>query len=277
MKNIGIRGLLLLILALTLNYSVDVSAELWTPELGRDPSPGDIYVNPKDSSVMVWIPGGEFFMGTDVLGKDAKPRHKVAVDGFWLGKYEVTVSQYLSYIRDTNDSPTPYLYDDPAKKGNFPVFGLTYREALKYMYWAGLRLPTEAEWEYAAAAGKQLPYPTADGTISHELVNFEGAEGKDVWDDAPSPVGSFPPNPFGLHDMAGNVMEWTSSSYLPYPYVKGDGREDKNYEIHNVLRGGAWHFPSNFCATTYRHRFLSYLRYDYAGMRVAKTYTKMVK
>jgi formylglycine-generating enzyme required for sulfatase activity len=240
----------------------------WKPG-SRAPQAGDEYVNPKDGTVLVFIPGGEFTMGSDSGDADEKPAHKQTVQGFWLGKYEVTNQQYQKF-RDAEGYPDPQAMDDPAFNApGQPVIGVKFMHAQSYVKWAGLRMPTEAEWEYAASGGKNLKYPTKTGEINHDLANYLGKEGADKWEDVPSPVGSFPPNPFGIYDLAGNAWEWTSSMYRNYPYSATDGRENQTDRRHRVMRGGTFHFGEKYIRTTHRHHFAMHLRLDYAGMRMA--------
>ena len=261
------------------NYSLQGSehqigeGQQWTPQLGREPKQGDHYVNPKDGYVMVWIPSGEFYMGNNKGDKDERPKHKVEVEGFWLGKYELTNAQYARFLQTADQwHKTPFLEEKEYNSPKQPVAGIRFYDAIAYCQWANLRIPTEAEWEYAACGGKQMKYPTRNGRISHSLANFLGKKGRDKWVDRPAPVGSFPSNPFGLFDMAGNVWEWTSSLYQYYPYNAGDGRENMHARDYRVLRGGSWGFPKNYCKTTHRKYFDMHLRYDYAGMRLVKDF-----
>lgn len=226
-------------------------------------------VNNVDGSVLVWVPGGLFRMGSDNGGASEQPAHDVMVAGFWLGKFEVTNQQYGKFLAARPDTPKPMYWDDPKfAQPDQPVIGVTWKEAAAYCEWAGLRLPTEAEWEYAAAAGRQFRFPTESGVSGDGLANVRGVSQNDRWEFT-APVGSFPPNPLGFFDMAGNAWEWTSSTFADYPWVDNDGRERNDSGSLKVLRGGAWYFAAEYSRTTARHRFASHLRYDYAGIRVA--------
>ena len=230
---------------------------------------GNTWTNPQDESIMVWIPGGKFMMARDTR-EENNMGHPVAVEGFWLGRYEVTNEQYALFLQAT-EYWEPDFWDDPDyNQPKSPVVGITWEDALAYCEWAGVRLPTEAEWEYAAAAGeKQYPYGTATGELNHDLANYAGVRGKDRWEYT-SPVGSFSPNPFGLCDMAGNAWEWCSSIMKPLPYLQTDGREDleETREL-RIMRGGAWVYGSDYCHVSDRHYHRQDLRFDYAGFRVA--------
>ena len=259
--------------AFCLKIEADTGKNMWSPDSGREPSAGDLYINPRDGSVLVWIPGGRFIMGCDDCDEASRPSHIVKVEGFWLGKYPVTNRQYAVFLEETQSAEPAFWGEPEFSDPDQPVTGITYYEALSYCEWAGLRLPTEAEWEYAASGGKQFKYPTDNGKISHDQANIWGTGGRDIWLETPSPVGVFPPNPYGLYDMAGNVFEWTSSLYTRYPYDAEDGRESTLSGFHRVMRGGAWQFGPDYAATTYRHNFAAHLRYDYAGLRVAGSFS----
>ena len=244
-----------------------VQARRWDPSMGK-PQAGDEYLHAKDGSVLVWIPGGTFLMGGDV-NNDEKPIYQVQVDGFWLGKFEVTNRQYAKFLAErSGEAETPFLWDNPNyNQPDQPVVGVTLLGTALYCRWAGLELPTEVQWEYAGAGGRQLKYPTATGEISHDLANLRGTGGRDRWEYT-SGVGSFPPNPLGLYDMAGNAWEWTRSKFAPYPYSPADGREDPAGKDERVLRGGCWDFSGDYCRTAYRHRYQPHLQYEYSGIRV---------
>jgi formylglycine-generating enzyme required for sulfatase activity len=233
-----------------------------------EPQPGDEFLNAKDGSILVWIPGGEFIMGRDDGPEDEKPAHKQVVQGLWMGRYEVTNAQYTKFMQGQPVRPPMFWEDANYNQPDQPVVGVTWMEAKAYCDWAAVRMPTECEWEYAAAGGKQLKYPTATGEISHDLANFRGTGGRDKWEYT-SPVGSFPANPFGLYDMAGNGWDFTFTRFAAYPYSATDGREVDQRGSLRELRGGCWFYPAEYCLTTQRHRFASHLRYDYSSIRVA--------
>ncbi len=235
----------------------------------KEPATDRTYRRAKDGTLLIWVPGGEFTMGSDKGDTDEKPPHKVKVKGFWLGKFEIKNSQYAKFLKAKNRHKPMFWGNPKFNNPRKPVAGLTWEDAEAYCDWAGLRLPTESEWEYAASAGKGLRYSTATGKIDHDQCNFAGASGKDRWEDTPAPVGRFPENPWGFHDMAGNTWEWTSTLYKPYPYKRTDGREDSSKGGLRVMRGGSWQFPARYCSTGYRRRFASHLRYDSSGFRVA--------
>ena len=220
----------------------------------RAPHAGQERTNPKDGAELVWIPGGEFMMG------EGNAAHKQRVDGFWMYAKEVTNAQFHTFLQanpqwtrgriDRKYHGGDYLKhwrgdQPPGDKLDHPVVYVPWYAAKAYAEWAGGRLPTEAEWEYAARGGKQFEYGTATGEISPELANYFSRGTK--------LVGSYRPNPFGLCDMAGNVWEWCSSLYKEYPYRSNDGRENPNDSGARVLRGGSCFLITVFLRAAYRN------------------------
>jgi formylglycine-generating enzyme required for sulfatase activity len=125
-------------------------------------------------------------------------------------------------------------------------------------------LPTEAEWEYAAQGGKDYEYGTSTGGIDSELANYGWNEGDTT------EVGKYPPNPFGIYDLVGNVWEWCSSEYKPYPYQAKDGREDLRSNIDKVVRGGTWFLNDNYLGARDRDYFAPASTSYSLGLRCAR-------
>ncbi len=197
------------------------------------------------------IPAGEFMMGSDSEG-DHNPAHKVFIDAFAMDTHEVTNAHYLAFCRATGrDLPQLWGIDEfhcGSDYPNHPVVGVTSGDAKAYAEWRGMRLPTEAEWEYAARgglAGKN--YPNGDD-IDLSLANYykkESVKGT-------VPVGSYPPNGYGLYDMAGNVVEWVADRYgedyyAESPYRNPAGPKKGRFR---VIRGGGWH-SGPYCNRVY--------------------------
>lgn len=189
---------------------------------------------------MVQVPGGEFWMGADEgdsnAPADEKPRHRVRVEGFSLGKYEVTQGQWKQ-VMGSNPSLFPLCGDD------CPVENISWNEIqafiekLKQQTGLLCRLPTEAEWEYACrSGGREQRYCGGD-----DADEFAWHDGNAT---VTHPVGSKQSNALGLYDMSGSLWEWTGSLYRPYPYQAEDGREEKLAAGQaRVLRGGFWGLP----------------------------------
>jgi formylglycine-generating enzyme required for sulfatase activity/serine/threonine protein kinase len=202
--------------------------------------------------VLVKIPAGSFKMGHFGRGgnKDEKPQHKVTIGGFNLTKHEVTFAQYDIYIDDTGKNKPD---DNGWGRSNRPVINVSWNEATAYAQWLSrqtgyrFRLPSEAEWEYAARANSATAYSWGD-TISHNNANYgrdfccDGdVAGVDKWFNT-APVGSFPENQFGLQDMYGNVWEWVQDCWNnTYNSAPNDGSAWLTGNCSKrVLRGGSW-------------------------------------
>ncbi|MCP4697949.1 MAG: SUMF1/EgtB/PvdO family nonheme iron enzyme [Gammaproteobacteria bacterium] len=233
---------------------------------------------------MVAIRGDTFRMG-DVWGEDdEKPAHDVTLGNFSIGRYEVTFEEYDLFC-EKNGREKP---DDRGwGRGKRPVINVYWKDAMAYAEWVSeqtgekYRLPTEAEWEYAARAGTETAYWWGK-KASHEYANYgknkccEGlAQGKDQWENT-APVGSFAANPFGLHDTAGNVYEWVRDWYDAEYYGKSPTENPSGPEtgIDRVIRGGGWFYPSHYVRSTFRNRGIPGSRYAYVGFRLARTYPR---
>jgi len=283
---------------------------------------------------MVWIPGGEFSMGTNIedeslcsikgVTSDARPIHRVYVDGFWMDKTEVTNKDYAEFVRSTGyvtiaeKKPIPedfpgvplskliagsgvftatitkvqldnYLQwwtyigganwrhpighnSDLLGKDNYPVVQIAYDDAIAYAKWAGKRLPTEAEWEFAARGGKTASlYPWGnilkpEGRFQANIYQGEfPVDNGDTAEDGyagTAPVAQYKPNGYGLYDMGGNVWEWVNDYYLStyYATLFQSGEVTKNPQgpnysydssepdaIKRVHRGGSFLCTDEYC------------------------------
>jgi len=266
---------------------------------------------------MVFVPAGEFLMGSGsadddrAAESDERPQHKVYLPAYTLDRTPVTNAQYRRFIEAGGYCNPAYWKEASAagrwKDGNYieheahggkprnqpaywndlewngdqqPVVGVTWYEALAYARWAGKRLPTEAEWEKAAAwvgvdketgkqgdKGRKLRYPWGDEWDARRCNTEESSLQKTT------PVGNYSPagdSPCGAADMAGNVFEWCSTRSAPrYPYDPDDGREDLGGgdTVGRVLRGGSWATDRKWARGAFRNWNGPRLRYNYRGFR----------
>ncbi len=212
-------------------------------------------INPKDGAMMMWIPAGEFTMGSDDGDNDEKPAHKVYLDSFWIYQHDVTVAQYRQFCTATGrvmpQAPAWGWIDD------HPVVNVCWDDAKAYADWAGVALPTEAEWEKAARGGEHHEYvwgdawppPKGAGNFDDETckasVQYNNWTFINGYTDGyvnTSPVGSFAANGYGLYDMAGNVWQWCADWCGADYYSNSPTRNPTGPEtgVARVLRGGAW-------------------------------------
>ncbi|AWG23628.1 sulfatase-modifying factor 1 [Flavobacterium faecale] len=285
---------------------------------------------------MVWVPGGEFSMGSDIsdeslcsvkgITKDASPIHRVYVDGYYMDETEVTNDQFAAFVKATGYKtvaeikpttadlpnvpeeyliagsaifkPTPSKVDlnnflqwwdfvggtdwkhplgpssDLKGKGNYPVVHVAYEDAVAYAKWAGKRLPTEAEWEFAARGGNAGDLYAWGNTLKvdgkFQANIYEGTfpvEKGDSGEDGfvgIAPVKQYKPNAYGLYDVGGNVWEWAQDWYSETYYAESsaDGKVVRNpqgpetapydtsgnNELKRVHRGGSFLCTSDYCS-----------------------------
>jgi formylglycine-generating enzyme required for sulfatase activity len=212
-------------------------------------TPVDVAIAPKKSpeevarligsigAHMIEIPGGSFLMGSEAGAPEEKPVHAVTVPAFRLSAYDVTFEQYDAYAEETRRR----LPDDEGRgRGNRPVISVSWDDAQGFIIWLNqktgkrFRLPSEAEWEYAARAATKTRYYWG------EQYDVSRANNNHQWT---TDVGSFPPNPWGLYDMSGNVWQWTQDCWHEnYAEAPTDGSAWTAGDCtRRVVRGGSWH------------------------------------
>ena len=222
---------------------------------------------------MVLIPAGTFQMGSPTGDVDEVPVHTVELDAFYIDQHEVTNAEYQAFVAATGHPPPRGIgytavyellkndyepWNDPGfNHPDQPVTTVTWFDATAYCEWVGKRLPTEAEWEKAARGGLEgARYPWGDTEPDNTSANFADSQTKFEWRSPDvndgflftAPVGTFPPNGYGLFDMAGNVWEWCADWYSPTYYSDVQGAESPprnptgpDTGERRVLRGGTWY------------------------------------
>ncbi len=226
------------------------------------------------------IPAGVFTMGMESRGPNEKPAHKVELDAYYIGKYEVTNQEYYRFWQATGKHTPESFPDDygigawpgrALKYPDYPVVGVSWYDAVAYAKWVGMRLPTEAEWEKAARGGTNRRWPW--GNSLHPYANTWN--GEDGYDNGIAPVGSYPEgkSDYGVMDLAGNVWEWTADWYSDTYYPTSPKRNPKGPEMGSwrVIRGGSWIDNINLCETTVRLQFYPGLSTSFIGFRLAQT------
>ena len=225
---------------------------------------------------MVVIPAGEFMMGSDEDDNE-KPRHRVTIrQPFAVGKFAVTFDEWDACAAAGGcDGTRPG--DEGWGRGKRPLIYVSWNDATRYIAWLSARtgqtyrLPSEAEWEYAARAGSATKYRWGDDVgTGHANCSECGSQ----WDDKQTaPVGSFPPNAWGLYDMNGNVWQWVEDPYHDtYNGAPAAGSVwAAGGSSSRVVRGGSWHGDADFLRSAYRNSNPPDSRYGTYGFRVART------
>jgi formylglycine-generating enzyme required for sulfatase activity len=210
-----------------------------------------------NTAELVNIPAGEFQMGS-CTDRDHSPVIQVRLAAFYMDKYEVTNHQYFEFCQETRHRLPAFWGFQNFRSGpdfpHHPVIGVSWQDACDFAAWTGKRLPTEAEWEYAARGGLVgQDYPHG-GTLNPTDGNFREANL-----DGPIAVGSYPPNGFGLHDMLGNVAEWVEDCYVANYFSNRNNAAQPSEEkvpnrpepvLFRVIRGGGWH-SGPYCSRVY--------------------------
>lgn len=224
------------------------------------------FVNPRDGMVLINIPGGMFAMGQEDGDPCERPVHKLALAAFWMAKSPVTNAQFRRFVSATGyDAGNLWKEESLSSGDQSAVVSVSWEDASAYCRWAGLRLPTEAEWEYAARGPDSFVYPWGNLWDSSRLWCGKTARGRTPMVGTRLPGAS----PFGCLDMAGSVEQWCSSQKYGYPY-RGDDSRERAGQYH-VLRGSTWRSddPRYFRCARRRSAGTGYRCYLY-GFRCAR-------
>ncbi len=251
---------------------------------------------------LVRVPAGQFLMGsadseTDAISA-AQPQSKTPLDEYWISKYDVTNAQFAAFVQATGYKTTAeqrgssYVKDGISWKStpganwqhprgpnstisgkdNYAVVQISWDDAVAFCAWASkttgrqIKLPSEAQWEKAARGTDDRLYPWGNQAPDATRLNFNGNVGDTTEVGKYSPLGD---SPYGAVDMAGNVWQWTSSLYKPYPYNATDGREDASSREGRVFRGGGFHdVGARYVRSAYRDANTPDDRADDRGFRV---------
>jgi formylglycine-generating enzyme required for sulfatase activity len=258
------------------------SANTSEPNTATTPSSlaalGDTWARPSDGMEMVYVPAGEFRMGSTEAEIEAmssqceqglvdetycerqfyeyeSPKHAVTLAGFWMDRTEVTNAQYALCVKDGICKESHLVNDPIYNQDDYPVAGLPWQDAADYCAWAGGRLPTEAEWEYAARGDEGHTYPwgntfgCAGGNFGDDLTQCDDGYAYTA------PVGSFPAGASwcGAQDLAGNVWEWVSDHFGDYSSTAQTNPTGPTAEDRNILRGGSWGYGQAGVRAAYRY------------------------
>lgn len=253
--------------------SVDNNGEI----IDRQPGTVECFIENLGEEVsldLVAIPSGTFIMGDNRHHQDEQPLHQVTLSAFFIGKYPITVAQYRQMMGE--DKGYGLGLDDPIEQISWHD-ALEFCTKLSHQTGRQYTLPSESQWEYACRAGTNTAFHFGD-IITPDLVNYNGdypyagaPQGENR--ERTTPVGSFPPNAFGLSDMHGNVWECCLDTYQPsYRGAPMDGSAwvDANATERDkrVMRGGAWDYVARGCRSAVRCSLAPDLRMNGCGLRV---------
>jgi formylglycine-generating enzyme required for sulfatase activity len=241
---------------------------------------------------MVFVPAGEFIMGSEELGDDERPAHQVYLDGFWIDRYEVTNARFARFMAATGYQTEAETHgwgwvwkgseweeieganwrhpsgpnSSIEGKMDYPVVLVSWKDADAYCRWAGKRLPSEAQWEKAARGTDGRRYAWGDEFDSAKTNTKESKQGDTT------PVGSFSPQGdslWGVSDITGNVWEWVADWYDSDYYSQAPSTNPPGPAsgTHKVLRGGSWSFDEVYARTPFRYNIRPDYTYDFAGFR----------
>jgi serine/threonine-protein kinase len=244
-----------------------------TPQASVPPT-SEVQVSARDGMKLHFVPAGSFLMGSENGDEDEKPVHKVTLDAFYIDETEITNRMYALCVADRNCPPpsnkssfTRTHYHDDPQFADYPVIYVSWDNANAYCSWAGRKLPSEAQWEYAARGTDNRTHPWGNQAPSSALLNFNSNVGDT------SQVGTFPAgvSPFGALDMAGNVWEWVSDFYDETYYAASPPSNPLGPDSGDTraLRGGSWNNFVDGVRSANRFRFIPDVTDYFVGFRCA--------
>src|SRR5579872_4622689 len=236
------------------------------------PSRTTLALEPK----LVEIPAGSFLMGSD-SGQDCeRPIHRVSIDSFLLAATQVTNGEYQKFLQSTGTAPPPSWGDPNFNHPDQPVAGPSWHEAVRYCEWLSrqtgrrFRLPTEAEWEYAARGSVEQKQFSWGDDPPQSLPDYATR-----WQTGPEPVARYAPNNFGLFDIGDNVHEWCNDWFDPNYYAISPERNPQGPEqcpmkpVRKSSRGGSWRHHIKVARCSARSSIPPEFQYADYGFRVA--------
>lgn len=250
----------------------------FTPEASPTPeiAAGTTRAAAGDGMLQVYIPAVSFSMGSDADRADEQPVHTVHLSAYWIDQTEVTNAMYALCVGAGVCEP-PYHHESMTQDdyygndayANYPVVWINWEKANAYCQWAGRRLPTEAEWEYAARGDDGRTYPWGEDVPNCSLANHKTC----LLDTAE--VGSFPQgaSPFGVLDMAGNASEWVADWFGPYPADEVTDPQGPDSGEYRILRGGSFVLIDSILPSYHRLAGFTIPGYSYydSGFRCAES------
>ncbi len=232
---------------------------------------------------MVFVKGGSFLMGSNDGDSDEKPIHSVRVSDFYIGKYEITVAQYRQFCKETKRSlpiyPNEEWYEEHYNtkkwtwKNRHPISSISWNDANSYCKWLSAklgkkyRLPTEAEWEYAAKGGsKSKGFKYSGSNTITRVAWFDDT----TFERGTRPIGTLMPNELGIYDMSGNVWEWCYDRYGKYSSTSSVNPKGSTKGAFRCIRGGSWYYIDDMSRVTARDGPYPHVsNYNY-GFRVVR-------
>jgi len=222
----------------------------------------------------ITIPAGTFLMGSpsqEAGRNEDEQQVQVTLDSFRMSSTEVTFAQYDLFCEATGREKPD---DNGWGRGNRPVINVNWHDAAAFAVWVGGRLPTEAEWEYAARAGTSTPYHTGNHITTHQ-ANYNGTKPPvdtvaGEYRRSTLPVGTFAPNSWGLYDMHGNVWEWCQDWYQPYPKKPVTNPRGPATGTARVFRGGGWYSGAHLLRSARRYNLNPDFSYNFVGFRIVQ-------